>query len=208
MDRAPSLLTLVRHGQTSANIDGVWHGSTDTPLTPLGHRQAARVADWLRRHHPDVAAIYTSDLQRAHDTARAIGAALGLEPRPEPALREYDLGAWEGIPFRELWERHRLWDRMREDPHHAPHGGESPLAVTTRFVDALRRIAGAHPGERVVVVAHGGALSMALGALLDGDYTRWDRVMGNCTVSELVLEPSPALLRFALCAHLDGLRDE
>jgi probable phosphoglycerate mutase len=206
MDR-PSVLTIVRHGQTAANVDGVWHGSTDTPLTPLGRRQAARVADWLRRHHPESAALYTSDLRRAHDTARAIAAALGLAARVERALREYDLGAWEGVSFRELWERHRLWERMRADPHHSPHGGESPLAVTTRLVDALRRIAAAHPGERVVVVTHGGALSMALGHLLDGDYTRWDRVMGNCTVSDLVLEPRPALLRFAVCEHLDGVEE-
>jgi probable phosphoglycerate mutase len=203
----PAVLTIVRHGQTVANVDGVWHGSTDTPLTPLGQRQAARVAEWLHRHHPEIGAVYTSDLQRAHDTARAIGAALTIVPRVDRALREYDLGAWEGVSFRELWERHRLWERMREDPHHAPHGGESPRAVTTRFVDALQRIAAAHPGERVVVVTHGGALSMALGHLLDGDYTRWDRVMGNCTVSELVLDPSPELLRFAVCEHLDGLDD-
>jgi len=202
-DRA--ILTLVRHGQTSANLDGVWHGSTDTPLTGLGRRQATALARWLARHHPDASAVYTSDLQRAVDTARAIAGALGLEPQADPGLREYDLGAWEGITFRELWDRYRLWDRMREDPHFAEHGGETPLEVVERFVGALRRIAAAHPGERVVVVSHGGGLSMALGALLDGHYTKWDRVMGNCAVSELVLEPEPALLRFNLCDHLADL---
>ena len=64
-------------------------------------------------------------------------------------------------------------------------------------------IADRHPGERVVVVAHGGALSMALGQILDGDYTRWRRVMGNCAVTELVLEPEPALLSFNVTDHLE-----
>lgn len=205
-DRA--ILTLVRHGQTSANLDGVWHGSTDTRLTALGQRQAAALARWLADHHRDVAAVYTSDLVRALDTARAIAATLGLEPRAEPALREYDLGAWEGLSFRELWERYRLWDRMRADPHFAPHGGETPRAVVERMVAALRRIASAHRGQRVVVVTHGGGLSMALGALLDGDYTRWDRVMGNCAVSDLVLEPAPALLRFNVAEHLADLEED
>lgn len=197
-----AILTLVRHGETTANVEGVWHGSTDTPLTATGRRQAAALASWLARHHADVSAVYTSDLLRAAETARAIARALGLEPRPDPALREYDLGAWEGITFRELFERYRLWDRLREDPHFAPHGGETPLGVAERVVAALRRIAAEHRGERVVVVTHGGGLSMALGTLLDGDYTKWDRVMANCAVSDLVLEPEPALLRFNVTDHL------
>lgn len=200
-----AILTLVRHGETDANLAGVWHGSTDSPLTARGRRQAAALARWMARHHREVSAIYTSDLIRALDTARAIAEALGLEPRSDPALREYDLGGWEGITFRELWERYRLWDRLREDPHFAPHGGETPLGVVERFVGALRRIAAAHRGERVVVVTHGGGLSMALGTLLDGDYTKWDRVMANCAVSDLVLEPTPALLRFNVAEHLAEL---
>ena len=55
------------------------------------------------------------------------------------------------------------------------------------------------------MVAHGGALSLALAAIVDGDYTRWRRVMANCAVSELVLEPSPELLSFNHTGHLGGL---
>ena len=93
---------------------------------------------------------------------------------------------------------------MREDPDFAPHGGESPSQVARRFVAALRAIAARHRGERVVVVTHGGALSMGLGALLDDDYSNWKRVVDNCGVSELVLEPSPELLLFN---HVEHLRD-
>jgi probable phosphoglycerate mutase len=94
---------------------------------------------------------------------------------------------------------------MKEDPDFAEHGGESPRQVAERFTGSLLRIAAAHPGGRAIVVAHGGALSMGLAAILDGDYTQWKRVMHNCAVSELVFEPAPALLSFNLIEHLDGI---
>ena len=94
---------------------------------------------------------------------------------------------------------------MKRDPDYAPHGGESPRQVTQRFTDALQRIALQHPGERVLVVAHGGALAMALGALLDGDFGSWRRVMENCAVTELVIEPAPELLSFNVTEHLAGV---
>jgi broad specificity phosphatase PhoE len=199
-----AILTLVRHGETTANIDGVWHGSTDTPLTDRGRLQADRVAAFLARRHP-LAAVYSSPLRRARDTAVAIAKALGLEPRLEPDLSEYHLGRWEGKTYRELYETHRLWHHMKTDPDFAPHGGESPRLVTERMTSVLQRIAARHGDERVVVVAHGGALSMGLAAVLEGDYTQWRRVMDNCAVSELVLEPEPELLSFNLTEHLQGV---
>jgi probable phosphoglycerate mutase len=195
------ILTLVRHGETAANVDGVWHGSIDTPLTDRGRAQAARLAQHLESRRPEVKAVYSSPLQRARDTAVPIGHAFGLALRIEADLREYGIGSWEGRRFAELWEQ-RFFDHIRRDPDYAPHGGESPRQVTDRLAGALGRIATAHPGERVVVVVHGGALSMALAHLLDGDYTRWDRVMDNCALSELVLEPEPALLCFNRSEHL------
>jgi broad specificity phosphatase PhoE len=198
-------LILVRHGETPANIDRVWHGSIDSPLTERGQLQAGRAAAWIAATYADAAAVYTSHLQRARLTAEAIGAALGLAPRLDEMLREYDLGSWEGTSYHDLFHQHQLWHHIKRDPHFAPHGGESPQQVTERIVAALTAIAGAHPRERVVIVTHGGALSMAMGALLDGSYSNWHRVMDNCAVSELVLEPAPALLRFNHNQHLCDL---
>lgn len=200
-----TVLTLVRHGETCANLEGVWHGSTDTPLTERGRAQAQRVARHLAGSHADATALYASHLQRARHTAEAISAALGLAVRVEEGLGEFHLGSWEGISYRDLFQQHRLWHHMKQDPDFAPHGGESPRQVIERFTAALERIAHAHPGERVVVVAHGGALSMGLAQLLDGDYSDWRRVMENCAVSELTLEPRPELLSFNVTAHLEGL---
>lgn len=195
-------MVVVRHGETSANTDGVWHGSTDTALTARGRAQAEQVAARLARECADAVAVYASDLRRARDTADPIARALGLEVRTARALREFDLGRWEGKTYKELFTEHRLWDHMRADPHFAPHGGESPLAVAERLCGALRHISDQHPGRRVVVVSHGGALSLALGLLLDGDYAQWRRVMDNCAVSELTLEPLE-LLRFNDTSHLE-----
>lgn len=200
----PTSLIVVRHGETSANTDGIWHGSTDAPLTARGHAQAECVAERLARECSDVVAVYSSDLRRALDTATPIGRALGLEVQTERGLREYDLGSWEGKTYRELLTEHRLWDHMRADPHYAPHGGESPLGVAERLCATLRAIALRHEGSRVVVVSHGGALSLAFGLLLDRDYGQWRRVMANCAVTELTLEPL-ALLRFNDTTHLDAI---
>jgi broad specificity phosphatase PhoE len=199
----PSVLTIVRHGETHANVLGVWHGSIDTELTERGRLQARRVAAELAAALPRPTALYSSPLRRAHDTARAIAAVLALEARLEADLAEYHLGEFEGKSYRELIAEHRLFERMREDPDWGPGGGESPRQVATRCAAALQRIARAHPGERVVVVSHGGALTLGLGLLLDADPGAWRRVMDNCGITELSLEPTPTLHCFNRVSHLE-----
>ena len=201
----PTILTLIRHGETGANLEGVWQGSTDAPLNERGLAQASRVAAYLSERYADASALYSSPLQRAYRTAEVIAGAVGLAPRVDEALAEYHLGRWEGKTYHDLHHTHRLWHHIKRDPDFAPHGGESPRQVTDRFTRALLRIARSHPGERVIVVAHGGVLSMSLGHLLAGGYDEWQPVMDNCAVSELVIEPVPDLLTFNLRAHLEGV---
>ena len=198
----PAILTIVRHGQTSANVDRVWHGSIDTELTALGLEQARRAATAVGALDPRATALYASPLRRARDTAQAIGAVLGLTVSVEPDLAEYHLGEFEGRPYTDLIRDHRLFERMAREPDWNPGGGESPRQVATRGAGALRRIAARHPGERVVVVSHGGALTLTLSFLLDGDISEWKRVMDNCAITELALDPSPQLLSFNCVTHL------
>jgi len=197
-----TLLTLVRHGQTSANIDAVWHGSTNTPLTAHGRDQAAAAAAFIKANHDPVSCVYASPLDRAHHTAAAIAEPLGLTPELDEGLVEYDLGEWEGLSFAHLFEDKKLFHNMRLDHDYRPHGGESPKQVGDRIAGALRRITDRHPGERVVVVSHGGALSIAFGLILDNDYSRWNRMMDNCAITELVLDPEPHLVSFNQVDHL------
>ena len=85
-------IMLLRHGQIRANRQGRWHGSTDSPLTWRGRRQARRTARHLAGAAPRVEAIYSSPLSRCRDTAGAIAQALSLEVEVHDGLREYALG--------------------------------------------------------------------------------------------------------------------
>ncbi len=202
MPTRSALLTLVRHGQTRANLEGVWHGSTNTPLTDHGRSQAQAAAAWIEAHHSPIVKVYASPLDRARHTAEAIALPHGLSPEIEPDLREYDLGEWEGETYAHLHRERNLFENMRLDPNYRPHGGEAPEQVGHRLAAALRRIADRHRGERVVVVSHGGALGIALGVLLDDDYRSWSRMMDNCAISELAFEEGPSLRSFNHTAHL------
>lgn len=136
-------LLLVRHGETDWNADGRLQGQTDRPLSEYGRRQARQLADELADE--DFAAIYASDLSRAHETAEIVGERLGLPVSLDPDLREKNWGTWEGLTPVER-------DRVE-------FVGESTEAHQERMLLALRRISESHPdGDRVLVVTHGGSM--------------------------------------------------
>jgi broad specificity phosphatase PhoE len=198
-------LLLVRHGQIQANIDRVWHGSTDSVLTEQGHDEARRVAAHLARHWPEVTGIYASPLRRARQTAAPIEHAFGLSATLERDLREYGIGELEGESYQDLYAEHEFFDRMRADLHFAPPGGESAGEVGDRAISVLEQIGARHPASTVVVVGHGFATALALARLIDADPHAWQGFhQDNCGVSELVLEPRPRLLRFNATEHLAG----
>ena len=197
-------MTLVRHGETAANVDGVWHGSIDTPLTPRGQRRPRAWPSTSPARAP-TRARSTRARSRARDTALPIAERLGLVPSLEPDLREYHLGEWEGISYAKLAREHRLFERMQAEPDWQPGGGESARQVAERLARSLLAIAERHPGERVIVVSHGGALTLGLGLLLDESPGAWRRVMSNCAVSDLRFDPAPSLAVWNDIAHLDGL---
>lgn len=159
----PTELVLVRHGVTAWNRETRFQGHIDIPLAPEGREQARRVAVRLteRSARSPVSALYSSDLARARDTAAPIGAALGLPVRIEPAVRERHYGRFEGLTPAELERDHAepyaRW-RGRELDFELPGGGESLRAFHGRVRAALEALAARHPGERVVVVTHGGVL--------------------------------------------------
>jgi broad specificity phosphatase PhoE len=136
-------LLLVRHGETDWNADGRLQGQTDRPLSEFGRRQARLLAGELADE--ELAAIYSSDLSRARETAEIVGERLGLPVALDPELREKDWGTWEGLTAVER-------DRVE-------FVGESTEAHQERILRALRRIAEHHPADdRVLVVTHGGSM--------------------------------------------------
>jgi len=153
---------LVRHGQTDWNADERWQGHSDIPLNAAGLEQAHQLAEKLAGQHFD--AIYSSDLQRAVQTAEVIGASLGLPYQTDPRLREIDLGQWEGMLESEVRQQFSsAWDERQQDPlnAHAP-GGETLPEVAARLVQAFNAIASTHPAGKLLVVSHGLALRTLL----------------------------------------------
>lgn len=188
-------LFLVRHGQTSANVDHVWHGHTDTPLTELGVEQTRRLGEYFHNYVPNIHAIYSSPLQRARHTAEQIARAGGFEVRFDPRLMEFGAGDFEGKSFHELKNDYGFIDRVIEDEHHRAPGGESRAEVTERFVEAVDGFLLNHPGENIVVVAHGLAIAFALSHWIDKDRSKWmNYQISNTSVTEIC--PVDAEMKF------------
>lgn len=148
-------LILIRHGETAWNRERRMQGQTDTQLSDVGRAQAEAVGQRLARH--PFAALYSSDLARAWDTAAAIARASGHEIRREPALRERTFGVFEGLTYDEMARRYPA-EHARfsaRDPEYAVPGGESPRQFFERTLACMEGIAAAHAGECVVVVTHG-----------------------------------------------------
>jgi 2,3-bisphosphoglycerate-dependent phosphoglycerate mutase len=163
----PTLLLVVRHGQTAYNSSQRIQGQLDIGLDDTGHAQAQKVASALRGQ--DIAAVHSSDLSRAVQTAQPLARALGLALHAHADLRERHFGRFQGLSYSEIEAQFpddaRRW-RTRE-PDFQPGGGESLLALSARVQAAFTRLAQAHAGHTVVVVSHGGVLD-ALYRLANG----------------------------------------
>jgi len=148
-------ILLVRHGETLWNRQGRMQGQHDSPLTPTGLHQARQLARRLAR--VEFAALYSSDLGRAHQTARCIADETGHEIVAEEGLRERNFGIFEGLTNAEIKtkfpEDHELFAKRL--PHYVMKGGESAARFMQRALSTLDRIAGTHVGEKIVVVSHG-----------------------------------------------------
>jgi broad specificity phosphatase PhoE len=165
----PTTFLLLRHGETSLTPQKRFSGSggSDPTLSDAGRHQAERVATALAARVPrsgpagpaglgTVEAVVSSPLARCRETAQPVAARLGLEVRIEDGLRETDFGAWEGLTFAEVRERHP--DDLNEwlgSPAAEPTGGgESFEAVARRVAEARDNLLAAHAGRTVLLVSH------------------------------------------------------
>lgn len=208
-------LIFVRHGQTSGNLPNygaTMSGWTDLPLTELGRRQAERLREWLASE-PEVAAIYSSPLQRARDTARILLGGSAARISLVPDLREIHCGCVDGLPISEVRKRYPdLWteNQRQLNPDFRWPGGESYREFRQRSLEASHSIARAHPGQRVLVVTHCGVISQVLGARHGLSPARWEAFRpGNASMTEVQWTgDNSCSIRFDLRAHLAGLMEE
>ena len=200
---------LVRHGETDWNAERRLQGYTDIPLNAHGVAQAAQIAKALKKAHFQFDVLYTSDLQRAKQTAQAIEDLYAVSATIHSLLRERHLGALQGLTTSEapllepgLWEAH-----LSRDIHQELRGGESILQFANRIKAVLQEIQEKYTGKTILIVSHGGALDMmyrmASNQALDAERVV---TVPNASLNWISCDgPNWKVDNWADITHLDGL---
>ncbi len=185
----PRRLVLLRHGRTAWNDVGRAQGHVDVGLDDLGHQQAAAAAPVVAAVRP--VALWSSDLVRARQTCTYLEQVTGLAAKVDERLREYDVGARQGMTPKEFAETfpeaYAAW-RAGEDMPRVP-GAEGVAEVAARIVPALREcLDSLAPGDTGVVVTHGACLKVGLAGLLGWPLARSADLLGmdNCAWATVV----------------------
>jgi broad specificity phosphatase PhoE len=190
----PTWIYLIRHGETEWNREEVFRGRKDIPLSDRGREQARLLASRLR--DTLLAAVYSSPLQRASETARIVAACQAVDPAD--GLTDMSFGEWEGLPLSEVEARwpdlHALW-QTRPESFTAP-GGENLEAVRSRALPALETIAQTHPDAAVAVVSHRVVNKVLLCAALGLDQSQFWRIrQDTCCLNIIERAPHGWILR-------------
>jgi probable phosphoglycerate mutase len=204
----------IRHGETLWNVDTRIQGHLNIDLNETGRWQAERVGHALAEE--PIHAIYSSDLRRAFETARAIanaparltaGTPTPTQVTPHVQLRERHFGHLQGKTWAEIETEHpeecKLW--RGRDPHWAPSGGESLTVLRERISTCVNELASHHLGEQIVLVAHGGVMD-ALYRLATNQSVEAPRSwhLGNAAINRLLWTPQGlSLVGWGDVSHFD-----
>ena len=163
---APTRLIIVRHGHTEPAASGRFCGRLDVPLSASGLQQARDVARWLKG--VQLAAIYTSPLKRARDTAEVIAGWRKLAVTSLDDLTEIDFGDFDGLTFEEARQRSpQLYEVYLAAPTATQFpNGESLSQLKRRVSRAIELITRTHPGKIVLLVAHAGVNRLVIAEAL------------------------------------------
>lgn len=201
-------LYLVRHGETTANLEGIIQGHLDAPLTELGVKQAHAVAKRLANEK--FAAAYASDSGRAAATAEIVAAGHSLPVETTSLLREAHFGqaqGWTAAEFAEQFpDEYARW-RSDSSTYRAP-GGETVESMVSRCGEFIRQLEDKHgEGEHALVVAHNGSVKALIIAALGLPIRMFSRLhSANASLSVLDIGQRPSLWMFNDTCHLDSLK--
>lgn len=176
---------LIRHGQTTWNVDGRWQGNLDIPLSETGYQQAQALAHYLS--HKPIRRVISSDLARAVETARPLARALGVELELDPRIREIHLGVFQGLTHAEQRERYPEVVAASEQDYwnFVFPEGESRRKMQQRAVAAFQD-ALARPVEGdIAMVMHGGTLRVLLMHLFPDHPSLLDFHVGNTSITTI-----------------------
>ena len=182
-------LVLVRHGQTEWNASGRYQGQSNVALSELGHRQAECLAD----HFPvaNLDALYSSDLDRARETAECVATKFGVPVRLETAFRELSFGDWEGLTYQHISTK---WPKEANHLFTAPDvlqipNGETFQELQKRALDKINILCREHIDKTVAVFAHGAINKTILAGLMHIPlHYLWSIRQDNTAVNILRLE--------------------
>ncbi|GGR35734.1 histidine phosphatase family protein [Deinococcus ruber] len=201
---------VVRHGESTWNVLGRYQGQTDVPLSLEGRLQASMLAERLVGQ--TFAAVYSSDLSRALETATVVAERLESAPKVQidAGLREIDVGVLSGRDTRQIRQDYAEYlEALRLDPWATRRpGGESMEDLFARAGASFQAMRERHPGQRVLVFTHGGVVRVAVGLALGGvPQNAWARLsVTNTSVTRVLLSPEGGtLLGFNDAAHLELL---
>ena len=159
------MLYLLRHGQTSYNVEHRLQGQIDIPLSDVGRQQAEKLGEWFSHKGPKLDRIYCSKLERAGETARIIGGYLGITPITVFGIEEIFFGCFQGHTFEECA---RLYPEQYAEfllRGTNTHGGETGKQVFERARAALLKLREAESGS-ALVVCHGAVIGYLRAALM------------------------------------------
>jgi len=199
---------LVRHGETEWNrLRRIQGGNSDTQLNQRGRKQAASLV--LRLKQEEIQAVYSSPLQRAQDTARAIAGYHQLPVGVEPSLKEIEVGELEGVSIAEVGKhlsqlliRHSQGEELPRIP-----GGESLTEVQQRVWGTIQRLVSRHGDGVLVVVSHYFSILTAVCSVLNLPLSQIDRLrLNSASISILTFdEQATRLTLFNDTCHLDSI---
>ena len=163
---------LVRHGESTANKEGLFLGQKNRDLTETGHIQAEKTAEFLSNAQIDK--IFASDLVRAVQTAEHLAVKKGLPVTQDKGIREIDGGEWDFKKFTDLPtlypDEYGKW--LTDLGHARCVGGESFVEAKERVYSAMERIAKANDGKTIAVYSHGTAIQAFISKIRGVDLSR------------------------------------
>jgi alpha-ribazole phosphatase len=172
-------ITFVRHGQTDCSRTDSFCGAVDVPLNAAGHAMARAIADAFQQR--PWAAIYSSQLQRARDTAAPLAEQLGMAVQIEPGFREISYGEWDGMLSSEVEHLYPVqFKAWSENPALSPPpGGESALEIERRAIAAVDAIRARYADGEVLVASHKATIRIIVCSLLGIDVALFRRRVGQ-----------------------------
>jgi probable phosphoglycerate mutase len=192
---SPTLVLLVRHGQTPTTGTTLPGRAKGLHLAEKGREQAQRAADRIAALEK-VAAVYASPLERTRETAAPIAEARGLRVVSDRGLLECDFGDWTGEKLSKL-NKLPEWSTVQRYPSGFRFpGGESFTEMQTRICSTLDRLVARHPGETIVAVSHADPIKAALAQSLGTHLDLFQRiVVSPCSISAVLFGAGgPAVL--------------